>query len=36
MNNGLAQRAIGVGVFLLVILGLNIGSYLLGCGTIWY
>lgn len=36
MQNGLAQRAIGVGVFIVFILALNLGSYLLGCGTIWY
>jgi hypothetical protein len=36
MNNSLAQRAIGIGVFLLFILALNVGSYLLGCGTFWY
>lgn len=36
MNNGLVQQAIGIGFFILVIVALNVGSYLMGCGTVWY
>lgn len=36
MNNSLAQRAIGVVVFIAVIVALNVGSMLLGCGTQFY
>ncbi len=36
MNNSLAQRAIGVGVFILFLAALNLGSWLMGCGQIWY
>lgn len=36
MQNQLVQRLAGIGVFILVIVALNIGSFVLGCGTIWY
>ncbi len=35
-GESLAGRAIGCGLFVAMIVALNVGSYLLGCGTFFY
>jgi hypothetical protein len=36
MQNQLAQRALGIGGFILLLVVLNVASYFMGCGTFFY